>query len=55
MVNNFEDVENCLDYAKSFVKENLNKELGYDTEKNKEVKKLVNELNKEIECLLATL
>ena len=55
LVNNFEDVENCLDYAKSFVKENLNKELGYDVEKNKEVKKMVNELNKEIQCLLATL
>ena len=47
--------EHCLSIAKDFVRTSMNKELGYDTEKNKEVKKLVNELNKEIQCLLATL
>ena len=45
----------ALSQAKEFVKVNLDKEYGYDTEKNKEVKKMVNELNKEIQCLLATL
>ena len=41
--------------AKEFVREKMSKELGYDVEKNKEVKKMVNELNKEVQCLLATL
>ena len=54
-VGNYGSETACLSVAKDFVKEKLNKECGYDTEKNKEVKKLVNELNKEIQCLLATL
>ena len=45
----------CLTIAKEFVRENLKKEMGYDVEKNKEVKKIINELNKEVQCLLATL
>ena len=45
----------ALAMAKDFVQESLKKEMGYDVEKNKEVKKMVNELNKEIQCLLATL
>ena len=47
--------EYCLTIAKEFVRENLKKEMGYDVEKNKEVKKIINELNKEVQCLLATL
>ena len=47
--------EYCLSIAKDFVRTSMNKECGYDVEKNKEVKKMVNELNKEIQCLLATL
>jgi len=54
-VGNYGSETACLSVAKDFVKEKLNKECGYDVEKNKEVKKLVNELNKEIQCLLATL
>lgn len=53
--NNFETPEYCLATVKDFVKNSLKKEMGYDVEKNKEVKKMVNELNKEIQCLLATL
>ena len=45
----------ALGIAKDFVKESIQRECGYDVEKNKEVKKMVNELNKEIQCLLATL
>ena len=47
--------EYCLSIAKDFVRTSMNKECGYDVEKNKEVKKMVNELNKEVQCLLATL
>ena len=53
--NSFETSEYCLSTAKDFVRNSLNKECGYDVEKNKEVKKLVNELEKEVQCLLATL
>ena len=40
--------------AKDFVRAKFNEE-GYDVEKNKEVKKYVEQINKEIQCLLATI
>ena len=52
-VGNDETYDGCLNHAKTYVKMKLVEELG--EEKNKEVKKMVNELNKEIQCLLATL
>ena len=45
----------ALGIAKEFVKESIKREMGYDVEKNKEVKKYVEQINKEIQCLLATL
>ena len=45
----------ALAKAREFVRESLNKERGYDVEKNKEVKKYVEQINKEIQCLLATI
>ena len=55
VVANLDTPEYCLATAKDFVRTSLNKECGYDVEKNKEVKKIVEELNKEVQCLLATL
>ena len=50
-VNNFEDVENCLDYTKSFVKENLIEEMGAN-EKQKELLKALEEIIKEAKKII---
>ena len=41
--------------AKDFVRESLNKEMGYDTDKNKETKKLIEQINKEVREILTML